>query len=87
MPTISLRMAAKEKCWVWFRNALDSPGSWNGGWFGTPSDLGGVKIEHYDYVPCRVPEWRVIWKEPEDFAAPPEIPDDAEWKLFPVDLK
>jgi len=52
---------------------------------GTPSALGGVRIEHFDYVPCRVPEWRVRWDEPSDLGSPPEIPDNAQWKLFPTD--
>ena len=52
---------------------------------GTTSPLGGVRIEHFDYVPCRVPEWRVRWDEPFDLGCPPEIPDDAQWKLFPTD--
>lgn len=50
---------ANERCWIWFRSGLGQDGSWNGGWYGTASPLGGVTIEHYDYVPCRVPEWRV----------------------------
>ena len=47
--------------------------------------LGGVLIEHFDDVACRVPECRVAWKEPEDLKVGPEIPEDAQWKLFPVD--
>ena len=50
-----------------------------------PSPLGGVRIENFDYVPCRVPEWRVAWKKPMDLKVGPEIPEDAQWKLFPVD--
>ncbi|MGB1622195.1 MAG: hypothetical protein ACPHAS_05950 [Synechococcus sp.] len=52
---------------------------------GSPSDLGGIRIEHFEYVPCRVPEWRVSWDEPDDLTAPPQIPSDAQWKLFPTD--
>ena len=52
---------------------------------GDASALGGVRIEHFDYVPCRVPEWRVRWDEPSDLGSPPEIPDNAQWKLFPTD--
>ena len=44
----------------------------------------GIRIEHYDYVPCRAPGWRVSW-EPEDLSARPEVPDGAWWKLFPTD--
>ncbi len=52
---------------------------------GTPSVLGGIRIEHFEYVACRVPEWRVRWEEPDDLSAPPEIPDNSQWKLFPTD--
>ena len=52
-----------------------------------PSALGGVRTEHFDYVACRVPEWRVAWKEPADLKEGPEIPEGAEWKLFPTGLK
>lgn len=78
-------MATKTKCWIWFRNSLNQSGSWAAGWMGTPSALGGVRIEHFEYVACRVPEWRVRWEEPQDLAAPPEIPDNTQWKLFPTD--
>ena len=47
--------------------------------------LVGVRIEHVDDVACRVPEWRVAWKEPEDLKVGPEIPENAQWKLFLVD--
>ena len=60
-------------------------GHWVSGWYGSSARLGGVRIEHFDYVPCRVPEWRVAWKEPEDMKVGPEIPENAQWKLFPVD--
>ena len=78
-------MATKTKCWIWFRNGLNQSGYWAAGWMGTPSALGGVRIEHFEYVACRVPEWRVRWEEPQDLAAPPEIPDNTQWKLFPTD--
>ena len=78
-------MIGKEKCWVWFRGGLSDGSHWVGGWYGMPSPLGGVRIENFDYVPCRVPEWRVAWKEPKDMKVGPEIPEDAQWKLFPVD--
>ena len=38
-----------------------------------------------DYVPCRVDDWRVTFKEPEDMKIGPEIPADAQWKLVPTD--
>ena len=78
-------MVGKEKCWVWFRGALNDGSRWVSGWYGSTARLGGVRIEHFDYVACRVPEWRVSWKEPEDLKVGPEIPEDAQWKLFPVD--
>ena len=47
--------------------------------------LGGVRIERSDYVPCRVADWRVVFKEPADINAGPEIPENAVWKLTPTD--
>ena len=44
-----------------------------------------VRCEHFEFVPCRLPEWRVVWDEPKDLKAPPEIPEGAEWKHWPVD--
>ena len=64
---------------------LRTEGSWKGGWYGAPSVIGGVRIEHHDYVPCRVPEWRVVFSEPADLLSPPSVPDDAEWKLYPTE--
>jgi hypothetical protein len=49
--------------------------------------MGGVRIEHFDYVACRVPEWRVTFKEPADLNTPPEIPEGELWKLFPTEPK
>ena len=74
----------KERCWVYFKNGLGEKGTWNGGWYGTPSPLGGVLIENFDYVPCRVPEWRVSWEEPKEGKGAPDAPEGADWKLFPV---
>ena len=47
--------------------------------------MGGVRIERSDYVPCRVADWRVVFKEPEDLQVGPEIPENAVWKLTPTD--
>ena len=55
------------------------------GFYGAPSVLGGVRIERGDYVPCRVADWRVSFKEPEDLQVGPEIPENAAWKLTPTD--
>ena len=41
--------------------------------------------EPFGDEPCRLPQWRVAWGEPKDLKAPPEIPEGAEWKHFPVD--
>ena len=54
-------------------------------WYGSVAHPGGIRCEHYDYVPCRLPQWRVSWEEPKDLKAPPEIPEGAEWKHWPVD--
>ena len=74
-----------EKCWVWFRGGLNETGSWKGGWRGGASPLGVIRIEHFNFVACRVPEWRLAWEEPEDLNAPPEIPEGAAWKLWPTE--
>ena len=47
--------------------------------------IGGVRIEHHDYVPCRVPEWRVVFSETADLLAPPSVPDEGESKLSPTE--
>ena len=55
------------------------------GWHGSPARLGGVRIEHFDDVPCRALEWRVAWNKPMDLKEAPEIPENAQGKLLPVD--
>ena len=71
---------------VWFKgNPLEADdGRWMSGWYGTVSPLGGVRCEHFDDVPCRLPQWRLSWNEPKDLKIPPEIPVGAEWKYWPV---
>ncbi|MAS26698.1 MAG: hypothetical protein CMN97_00305 [Synechococcus sp. NAT40] len=64
---------------------MNEPSHWRGGWYGAPSVLGGIRIEHSDYVPCRCPDWRVVFEEPQDLNQPPVIPEDSEWKLFPTE--
>ena len=66
-------------------NPLKDEGQWMAGWTGVDSPLGGIRCEHFDYVHCRLPEWRVSWTEPADLSAPQEIPVNAVWKLWPVD--
>ncbi len=79
-------MATKNKCWIWMRgNPLKDESYWMAGWTGSASEKGGVRIEHFDYVASRVPEWRVSWSEPEDLKKGPDIPANASWKLFPTD--
>lgn len=73
------------RCWVWFRGGLGVESFWMSGFYGAPSTLGGVRIERNDYVACRVPDWRVVFKEPEDSKKSPDIPQDAVWKLVPTD--
>ena len=53
--------------------------------YGALSTLGGIRIERNDYVPCRVPDWRVVFEEPKDMSAATKISEDAKWRLFPVD--
>lgn len=73
---------------MWFRgNPLKDEGHWKSGWYGAPSVIGGIRIEHGDYVPCRVPEWRVVFNEPGDLSVEPEIPDGELWKLYPTEPK
>ena len=73
--------------WVWFKgNLLESDSwEWKSRWYGLVARLGGIRCEHFDYVPCRLPQWRVFWNEPKGLKAPPEIPEGAEWKHWPVD--
>ena len=86
MPAPKSTTQPNARCWVWFKgDPLKTEGSWKGGWYGAPSVIGGVRIEHHDYVPCRVPEWRVVFSEPADLLIPPSVPDDAEWKLYPTE--
>ncbi|WP_353291841.1 hypothetical protein [Synechococcus sp. M16CYN] len=76
---------SKLKCWVWLKgSSRQDCARWESGWVGIPSDLGGIRIEHPDYVSCRVPDWRVSWEEPADLKVAPKIPDDTQWKLIPT---
>ncbi len=65
----------KKKAWVWFKR-----GSWVSGFTATPCEEGGIVIEHADFVRCRVPDWRVTFKEPVDNKKAPLIPKDVIWK-------
>jgi len=56
------------------------------GWYGAPSTLGGIRIERGDYVPARLPDWRVVFSEPVDMSIGPVMPEGAQWtKLVPTD--
>ena len=67
------------------RGGLGEESHWKSGWYGAPSVLGGIYMDNPNYRPCRVPEWRVAFKEPEDMKVGPEVPEDAQWMLFPVE--
>ena len=71
----------KERCWVWFKGGLSEEGHWMWGWVASTTEQPGLLIEHPAYVSCRVPEWRVVFKEPKDLNLAPSIPEAAVWKL------
>ena len=74
------------RCWVWFRGGLNQDQHWMSGFYGAPSVLGGVRIERSDYVPSRLPDWRVVFQEPTDMKIGPAMPEGANRsKLVPVD--
>ena len=88
MPAPKSTTQPNVRCWVWFKgDPLKYEGCWKPGWYGAPSVLGGIRIEHFDYVPCRVPQWRVTFNEPDDMDKPPEIPKGELWKLYPTEPK
>tara|TARA_Y100000589_G_scaffold169323_1_gene160996 strand:- start:1087 stop:1311 length:225 start_codon:yes stop_codon:yes gene_type:complete len=70
------------KCWVWFRGSIDSGGYWKDGFTCTFDEKPGILIESPAFISCRVPSWRVITTEPEDFSNGPSIPDNAVWKII-----
>jgi len=56
------------------------------GFYGAPSVLGGVLIERSDYVPSRLPDWRVVFQEPTDVKVGPVMSEGGDWaKLVPID--
>ncbi len=71
----------REKAWIWFKGGLKG-GEWIGGFLATKSQEGGYIVERSDFVKCRLPEWRVIFKEPGNPNHPPLIPQEAEWKYI-----
>ena len=85
MPAQQSTTQANARCWVWLKGGLSEGAHWRAGWYGAPSVHGGIRIEKTDYVPCRVADWRVTFKEPADMKAGPEMPADAQWgRLVPV---
>ena len=71
-----------SKCWVWFKGNLNNGGFWKEGFTCTFDEKPGVLIESPAYVTCRVPNWRVLTKEPEDLNKSPLIPSKAIWKII-----
>ncbi len=71
-----------ENCWVWFKGALKERGVWKAGFTYKKDELPGVLIQSSDYIPCRVPDWRISPTEPVDIYKPPEIPDNPVWKIL-----
>ena len=77
-----IKVLKTTKCWVWFRGNLNGNGHWKEGFTCTFDEKPGILIESPAYVSCRVPNWRVITTEPDDFSKSPAIPDNAVWKLI-----
>ena len=71
-----------SKCWVWFKGTLNKGGYWKEGFTCTFDEKPGVLIESPAYVACRVPNWRILTKEPENLFESPQIPDKAIWKII-----
>ena len=71
-----------SKCWVWFRGNLEGNGFWKEGFTCTFDEKPGILIESPAFVSCRVPNWRVVTTEPDDFSQGPNIPDKAIWKII-----
>ena len=86
MPATSSAHQSLARCWVFFSGGQNGIPHWRGGWFGAPSTLGGIRIEHPDHPPSRVAEWRVVFEQPRDMTSRPEIPEGALWKLTPTGL-
>ena len=72
----------RENCWVWFKGSLKDGGSWKGGFTYKKDEHPGVLIQNPAYVQCRVPEWRISTKEPQDKYKGPKIPENSVWKII-----
>ena len=64
------------------KGSLNNGGFLERGFTCTFDEKPGVLIESPSYVTCRVPNWRVLTKEPEDLYKSPLIPDNAVWKII-----
>jgi len=71
----------RQKAWVWFKGGLTG-GKWVSDFIATRDEEEGVIIERPDFVRCRVPEWRVRFKEPEEEGKGPQIPSNPKWKYL-----
>ena len=71
----------RQKAWVWFKGGLTG-GKWVSNFIATRDEEEGVIIERPDFVRCRVPEWRVRFKEPEEESKGPQIPNNPKWKYL-----
>lgn len=69
----------REKAWIWFKGGIEG-GSWIGGFYATKTHEDGYIVERSDFKKCRLPDWRVKLKEPEDKNIEPIIPEKAIWK-------
>ncbi len=70
----------KEDAWVWFKGG-EKGGFWLGGFIASESQEDVFLIERPDFINCKVPKWRLSFKEPEDKKRGPVIPDGAQWKI------
>ena len=71
----------QENCWVWFKGSLKEGGTWKSGFTYIQDENPGILIKSPSYVQCRVPEWRISKKEPQNKFQEPKIPKNAEWKI------
>ena len=67
------------------RGDLNEDSHWRAGWYGALSIMGGILMTNPSYRDCWVPEWRVSFVEPGDMKVGPEVPEGANWMLFPVE--
>ena len=86
MPAQQFITQANARCWVWFNGGLNEGAHSRTCWYGAPSVIGGIRIEKADFLPCRVADWRVSFKKPDDPKVGPEMPAEVKWhRLVPTD--